>query len=115
MLNELTQYMKDCNLEYKDFKPIDFELLASFIETIFKDKLKEVVRAKFKRHGALGNMKYGSVYIVRGRGITKNLILFQKDGTVEIPNEVTDNEKNAVKTSFTKWCDILQFEKYKEA
>lgn len=102
MLNELTQYMNDCNLEYKDFQPIDFELLTSFIETIFKDKLKEVVHAKFKRHGAFGNMKYGSVYIVRSKGTAQNLILFQKGGMVEIPNELSDKEKSAIKSSFTR-------------
>lgn len=114
MLNEETLYMKACRLNYNDFCAIDFELLCSFVESLFQSQLKEKVRVKFKWRGTFSTVKHGSVSIVREKGITKEVLRFEKDGTISIPMEVTDDESSVVSKCFKRWCDVLQFEKYRE-
>lgn len=110
MLNELTQYMIDCDLNFAELKPIDFELLTSFIETMFKCKTKESVKVKFKCKKFLKSKKHGLIFIVENNFIKKDIIVFNKNGTIEIPKSITEKEREIAKTCFMKWCDFLYFE-----
>lgn len=110
MLNELTQYMCDCDLNCKTLNIFDFELLASFMETMFKYNSKEVVQVKFKKHNILSNIKLASIYIIENKNSKKNIIIFYKNGRIEIPKSITEKEREIAKTCFMKWCDFLYFE-----
>lgn len=110
MLNELTQYMYDCDLNYKSFNRFDFELLVSFLEEMFKSHAGKIVIVKFRKHNILSNNKFVSVYITEDSKCKQNIILFKKDGSIEIPKTITKKESEIAKISFMKWCDFLYFE-----
>lgn len=108
--NDLTQYIKDCDLNYKSFNRFDFELLVSFLEEMFKSYAGKIVLVKFKKHNILPNNKFVSVYITESQKSKQNIILFKKDGSIEIPKTITKKESEIAKISFMKWYDFLYFE-----
>lgn len=108
--NDLTQYIKDCDLNYKSFNRFDFELLVSFLEEMFKSYTGKIVLVKFKKHNILPNNKFVSVYITESQKSKQNIILFKKDGSIEIQKTITKKESEIAKISFMKWCDFLYFE-----
>lgn len=87
--NDLTQYIKDCDLNYKSFNRFDFELLVSFLEEMFKSYAGKIVLVKFKKHNILPNNKFVSVYITESQKSKQNIILFKKDGSIEIQKTIT--------------------------
>ena len=108
--NDLTQYIENCDLNYKSFNRFDFELLVSFLEEMFKSYAGKIVLVKFKKHNILPNNKFVSVYITENQKSKQNIILFRKDGSIEIPKTITKKESEIAKISFMKWCDFLYFE-----
>lgn len=113
-MSDLIKYIFDNNVSYKNLQSIDLELLSIFIENSLQEKIGIDARVKFKRRGNAGSMKKACIYIVYPKGFSKNIVHFQDETTVYIPDGVSEKEKEIIETSFDKWCNIIGFQNKKE-
>lgn len=107
-----TQYMKDCGINSNDVKPIDVELLSIFIENMYSIKLsmKRCTKYKYLRFSTNNDLLYVFTF---NNGKKSTILKVDKQCNVFV-NSTDAKEINAIEDAFKRWCDIIQFEKYRE-